>query len=476
MDCIVFRSRTTFFGACLLLCSLFTTGNAAADTVEKISKANKAPIDEVWVGTTLAYEAISVGPIIYLAYYNAERKLTVTRIDTKTGEVRKKPLDNIFLGWDSHNNIVLSYDKDGYLHVSGNMHDSPLVYARTMRPNDFDSLVLVNKMVGEDETSTTYPRFMTFPDGGLGYSYRSGQSGNGVELINKFENGHWVRLLSQPLFAPNPGGEPVNAYHTGYIAGPDGYYHIAWVWRKRKGPEFHFNVNYARSKDLKHWEDSQGNKIELPITPSHSEVVDAIPVQSGLLNNIKLGFDLKGSPVISYLKYDKDGNSQLYHAHLEGKKWQIIQTTDWKYRWTFGNGGLLQRKISFSGVAAKEGQLFENVIHVNHGSKTYYYDPGTMKKIWEQSRTLERSVSQTSQSLAPSAKEKAASLFRQMTSRIHPKDRDSFKGYIQWKSLGTENYGRPRTCESIRQKDGCSMTSTLYLVRSMNGRPPREGN
>lgn len=459
MQCKGTLFRIALIGTCsLLLLACFRPIETFAHAAGKVPKTVNIEVDKVWGGTGLPYEGVSVGPIVYLAYFNAERELTVSRIDTQTGEVRKKHLANVFKGWDGHNYVTLSYDKDGFLHVSGNMHDSPLVYARTLRPGDFDSLTLVNNMVGQDETATTYPRFLTFPDGSLGFSFRSGHSGGGIELINKFVNRHWVRILSHPLFAPDPSGEEVNAYHTGYILGPDAYFHVAWVWRKKSGADFNFNVNYARSKDLIHWEDSQGNQIDLPITPSRAEVVDAIPVKSGLLNNIKLGFDLKGSPVISYLKYDKSGNSQLYHARLEGDTWKIVQASNWKYHWSIDSGGTLVKKISFSGVRAEQGKLHEDVYHIVDGSSIYIYDPATMKKT---------DALPPSRNTAAAMREISPPPFKLMTHKIQPVNQNSFKGYIEWNSLGVDNNDRPRTCESIHQQEGCSMASTLYLIGSL---------
>ena len=440
----------------LLLASLGPVA-ALADTALEPSNNVRVSVDNVWVGTGVPYEGISVGPIVYLAYYNAVRELTVARIDTRTGKVQKKPLNNKFKGWDAHNYITLAYDKDGFLHVSGNMHDAPLIYARTTRPDDFDSLTLVNKMIGKDETSVTYPRFFKFPDGSLGFSFRSGHSGDGDEFINKFENGQWIRLLSKPLFAPDSVGAPANAYHTDYTSGPDGYFHVAWVWRHKSGADFNFNVNYARSRDLKNWEDSQGRKLALPITPSSSEIVDAIPIKGGLLNNIRLAFDANGAPVISYLKYDKDGNSQLYHARHEDKGWKIVQATNWKYRWAFDYGGTLVKKISFSGVRVERGKLLEDVIHVTDGSHIFVYDPVTLKRI---------DVLPPAKSAIPLIGEEPLPPFKRMAIKIRPVSQDSFKGYIKWNSLGVDNNDRPRNCESIRQLEGCSMTSALYLVGS----------
>lgn len=105
-------------------------------------------IDAVWAGTGIVYDAVSVGPIVYIAYYNAQRRFTVARVDTETRTVANKTLDSRFEGWDAHNYVTLAYDRAGFLHVSGNMHTSPLVYARTLQPDGFDSLTQTQRMVG----------------------------------------------------------------------------------------------------------------------------------------------------------------------------------------------------------------------------------------------------------------------------------------------------------------------------------------
>ena len=43
------------------------------------------------------------------------------------------------VAWDSHNYITMTADRDGYLHLSGNMHVAPLVYFGTAKPYDIHS-------------------------------------------------------------------------------------------------------------------------------------------------------------------------------------------------------------------------------------------------------------------------------------------------------------------------------------------------
>jgi len=421
-----------------------------------LSSLQSLPVDEVWAGTGITYDSISVGPIVYVAYYDAERRFSVARVDTLTHSVVKKTLDSVFAGWDAHNSVVLAYDHNGYLHVSGNMHAVPLVYARTTHINDFNSLTQTNQMVGSEESLVTYPDFFFLSNGDLLFSYRFGKSGNGAEFINRFNGGRWSRLLSQPLFAPTSEPDPVNAYHTPYTLGPDGCYHVAWVWRKQGGAQKNFNVGYARSKDFIHWQDSQGRTLTLPITPANAEVVDAIPPQGGLFNNTHLGFDAEGKPVISYLKYDNEGDSQLYHARPRQGGWQIKQATDWKYRWNFSGGGTLVSEISFSGVRSEGNLLVEDVTHKQYGRIRFELDPVALSA--RSVPTHAAKVPNGDKSVTPSGP------YAVRSRDIRPMSEGSVHGQIRWQTLPSDNNDKPRSCESVGLPSGCKLTSRLEIV------------
>lgn len=414
------------------------------------------PVDMVWGGTGVAYDAIAVGNVVYVAYYDDERRLCVTRIDTRTGERTKKTLDSRFKGWDAHNNVTLEVDRDGILHVAANMHVVPLVYGRTRSRDDFDSLTLLNKMVGQDEQRVTYPRFFKLPSGELGFSYRSGSSGDGVEIINRFDGERWHRVLDKPLFGSDPGGMTVNAYHSGYIKGPDGLFHVAWVWRDKPAVETNFNVNYARSKDLLHWTTSNGKPLDLPMTPATVEVVDPVPMRSGLFNNIRVGFTVYGAPIISYLKYDGTGNSQLFHARPTATgRWKIVQATNWDYRWDFRGGGTLTSEISFSGVRSEAGRLVEDVVHRKYGKLRFEVQAGTLAA---------NPVPMPTAKVQPLGRSVPVEAPYRINSRAaRPIGPRSIDAVVRWQSFGSENNDRPRSCASSGLPEGCAMTSTMEL-------------
>jgi hypothetical protein len=300
-------------------------------------------------------------------------------IDSKDWTFHKLPS---FLKWDSHNYIEMAIDSEGLIHISGNMHVAPLVYFRSEKPFDITSLKEINRMTGEEETRCTYPKFFKGPKGELVFNYRDGSSGKGNQIYNIYDPGTqtWKRLLDTPL---TDGEGQMNAYCNGPVLGPDGWYHMTWVWRDTIMCETNHDLSYARSKDLIHWETVDGTPITLPIrlgTPG--VIVDPVKVREGMLNgNGKIGFDSQRRLVLAYHKFDANGNTQLFNARFEDGKWNIVQTSDWNYRWWFEGGGSINNDIGISAVSFKDGQLRQRFSHKTKGSKTFVLDETTLKPV-----------------------------------------------------------------------------------------------
>jgi hypothetical protein len=121
-----------------------------------------------------------------------------------------------------------------------------------------------------------------------------------------------------------------SAYYVGPDRGPDGYFHVIWVWRETPSAATNNTLSYARSPDLLHWEDSNGNPIVLPITRARGEVVDPVPEFGGMLNGqTRLGFDAANAPMIAYYRNDTNGDTQIMLARKVGSEWRIQQVSDW---------------------------------------------------------------------------------------------------------------------------------------------------
>jgi len=311
----------------------------------------KIVIDRTWSAVRVGFCLLTHGDRQYVAYYNAGRRMVVgmrklsekeftKAILPSSSETYRRGKGSTIQGWDSHNYITMAVDEEGCIHLSGNMHVDPLVYFRSQKPADITTMKQVVAMVGKDERRCTYPKFMRAPNGKLLFHYRDGASGNGVEIYNAYDakTRSWRRFLNRPLIS---GLGKRNAYQNGPRLGPDGRYHLLWVWRETPDAATNHDLSYARSRDLIHWENAAGKPLELPITiQSKGTVVDPVPVKGGIINGChKFSFDSKSRVVVTYHKHDKAGNTQAFAARFENGNWLIRQISNWEHRHIFRGGG-----------------------------------------------------------------------------------------------------------------------------------------
>jgi hypothetical protein len=242
-------------------------------------------------------------------------------------------------------------------------------------------LTQFSSMVGSNEASVTYPEFFSGPSGNLIFIYRDGGSGNGNHIFDSYSGGTWTRLLGTPL---TDGQGARNAYPVGPIQGPDGYFHLVWVWRDSPDAATNHDISYVRSQNLTAWQAANGSSVTLPITLSTPNViVDPVPVNGGMINNnTKVGFDAQMRPIVGYHKLDANNYTQLYNARFEGGRWLAYKTTDWTYRWNFGGQGTLVFAIELEGVRVRaDGALVQDYYHVQYGRGTLRLDPTTLHVV-----------------------------------------------------------------------------------------------
>lgn len=311
----------------LVMCS---TAAVTAQTFDKSSCFEVEAIDRVWSGHRVAFDYVGKGDRQIVAYYDASRQMSVAYKPYPTGNWIYQKLDS-YLGWDSHNSVVIGLDEEGYIHIVGNLHVNPIVYYKSENPYDVRSLKRVDFMADkETESRMTYPEFFNGADGKLYFKYRNGRSGSGNEIYNAFntQSGKWVRLHDTPLV---DGEGERNGYFWGPVLGPDGYFHLSWVWRETPVAASNHDLSYAKSKNLVDWQKSDGTPISLPMKLDNAEFAVPLPQHSGILNgHTPIGFDAKGRPIISYQAYDDKGDSQLFIArNIEGQ-WSSQQISNWE--------------------------------------------------------------------------------------------------------------------------------------------------
>jgi hypothetical protein len=345
------------------------------------------PVASVWAGHPVNFALLTHPPHQYVCYYDADRRMTVAGRLLTEDRWTIQPLPSV-TNWDLHRYLTMAVDRDGFLHVTGNMHNIPLNYYRMTKKGDVTSLVK-EPMTGADEERVTYPRFFKDKEGNLLFMHRDGGSGNGRRFVNIYDtqNKDWSRYLDTPLLDGT--GASMNAYPKPLLEGPDGWYHLMWVWRDTGRAATCHDLSYAKSRDLKNWFTAGGEKLTLPITPDHTSVVlDPAPSHGGLINmGLKMSFDDQGRIVISYHKYDQappaKGNSQLFNARWETDHWNIVQTSHWKnYRWEFDVIGSIPNEVQAGGITVRDdGMLEQTYQHATFGKGTWTLSPESLAVV-----------------------------------------------------------------------------------------------
>ena len=352
-------------------------------------------LDKVWSGHPVSFAFLTERGHQFVAYYDAERRITVAgrRLD-QAGWTRFQPAgvpvpgrgrDSNVTNWDSHNYLTLALDRDGFRHLSGNMHNDPLVYYRSSRALDVSSLERIDRMTGRRENNATYPVFFKNAAGDLLFRYRDGGSGNGSDIYNRYDpvSRSWANLLSTPLL---DGEGERNAYAINPVLGPDGRFHLIWMWRETPDCSTNHTLSYARSRDLLRWEKSDGTLIPLPITLAKGEVVDSAPVKGGLINmTFNLGFDHDRRPVVVYHRYDEAGRSQAYAARptAEAAIWKSTQISDWDFRWDFSGGGSIAAEVTLGAATLQPDRSLFVDFSTTHapGSGRWRLDPVSLRPL-----------------------------------------------------------------------------------------------
>lgn len=413
--------------------------SAACAVASELVVAESLEIAKVPAEFPVGFDLLTSTDRQYVAYYDADRHMTVAARSLNSSEwvYHKLPSQIIC---DSHNYVTIALDSAGHLHVSGNMHCVPLVYFRTHKAGDITSLKPAN-MTGQLEDRVTYPQFFKDQEGRLIFSYRHGGSGNGINLYNRYDaqTQTWSRLLETPLF---DGENKRNAYPAGPTHGPDGWFHMRWVWRDTPDCATNQHLSYARSRDLIHWESAFGEKIDLPIRFNHTTlIVDPIPPGGGIINGgHRMEFDSDKKPVLVYHKSDADGNMQLYAARPQNGKWLLSALTKWQHAVSFsGNGSMPFIGIRIGSFVKSEPDRFSvSYKHKDYGSGWISFDAKTL--------SLSDKPAPTTTQL-PRALRKTESDFPNMEiQRANDSGTCSTPGvryFLQWETL-SPNHDRPR--------------------------------
>lgn len=280
---------------------------------------------------------VTQGDTQYISFYDAEGYLTLGKrqLGTKQWTLARSSYKGHVA--DAHNVISMTVDGEGYLHVSFDHHGHPLRYCRSVAPYSLE-LGALEPMTGVDEGNVTYPEFYTLKGGDLLFAYRSGASGRGNLVLNRYDvaQRQWKRVQDVLI----SGEDQRNAYWQLYVDA-QGTIHLSWVWRETWMVETNHDLCYARSRDNgETWERTDGTRYSLPIVQSNAEYACHIPQNSELINQTSMSTDAEGHPYIA--TYWRDSNSEVPQYRLvwhDGKQWHRQQVGQRTQPFSLKGGG-----------------------------------------------------------------------------------------------------------------------------------------
>ncbi len=310
---------------------------------------------------------VTYGNEQYIGYYDSDGALVVGKRKLNSTQWTLKR--SLYKGnvKDAHNVISLMVDGEGYLHVAFDHHGHPLNYCRGIAPG---SLELGDKlpMTGVDEAHVTYPEFYPLASGDLLFVYRSGSSGRGNLVMNRYsvKLQRWNRV--QDVLIDGEGQR--NAYWQ-ICVDEQGTIHLSWVWRESWLVETNHDLCYARSSDNgKTWYKTNGEKYVLPITASNAEYACRIPQNSELINQTSMSTDAKGNPYIATYWRSVDSKVPQYRlVWFDGNVWNNRQVSERKTSFSLKGGGTKMIPMARPRVVVDNNDVFYLFRDEERGSK-----------------------------------------------------------------------------------------------------------
>lgn len=223
----------------------------------------------------------------YATYYNSNRYVCVARRQLPSGTWQIAVLtDYVLTDSDAHDNPVIGISpSDGYIHLSFDMHghngasnpEGDLRYRKTNQdvlsnPGSITwsaslfGAVTKQLISGIDVVRSTYPRFITKPDGNMLLTFRVGQSGNGNDILYEY-NGTTQLWTSLGFYNDNTGiyaplsSDHRNAYPDRIMYDSNGRLQATFTWREEDGGVNH-DIMYIYSDDHgRTWKNNSGTLV-----------------------------------------------------------------------------------------------------------------------------------------------------------------------------------------------------------------------
>lgn len=286
----------------------------------------------------------------YAVYWSANRHVAVARRALPAGQWQSFELrDYTFQTNNAHYDISLGISpRDGTLHLSFYQWSSVFNYRKSVPgvvtnpqsvnwgPQLFNANQ--NGLLGPTMGPTTYPRFVTQPDGKLLFLLRHGSSGSGDSFLYEYDGntGQWTGLGK---FVDGLATD-INAYFNGIHYDANGRLHATWVWRGTPDATTNFDLHYVYSDDDgRTWYDNSGRYVATtgssPINQyTPGTVVWQIGQNRGLINQEAQAVDAEGrvSMLMSHMADGEPSSTDFAANRLKARVFHYMRDLSGQWR------------------------------------------------------------------------------------------------------------------------------------------------
>lgn len=295
-----------------------TTPVLARTTSKTVTSSNGWWASAINVSNGATSNIATCGGKQYVAYAAASLAFRIASIDIATGTVTTvNPGLPIWSTSDQHNSASIQCDKNGYVHLTYDMHVTPLIYYRSTAANDVTAFSGPYSMLGgTPETSVTFGMFFKHPTSGeIYYTFHYGSPYGGDQYFYHYNttSSTWeaaAGLDAMGLFI-RADGVFVNSLPR-WSSGV-----LWWSWIPAT---FCDPVNCANEQHLAGWNGTSFIKVggaaqSMPITTGNNAaafLMDASPIAGvSVLNGFSI--DSNGTFFLPY-KFPTGAITQMYVA------------------------------------------------------------------------------------------------------------------------------------------------------------------
>lgn len=286
---------------------------------------------------------------------------------------------------DAHMNYSIMVTKNGFIIISGNMHNHPCKAVISTNANDINSWSSIDYTGGHSQV--TYPTFVQNSLKETFAIWRNGGSSSGEIFIAKFNDNTNVFGTRTKIISDTG----VGAYKNKVIIDNNDRFHISWCFRNESASgETTSGIWYMYSDNGVSWKKSDETEIALPANRTNTERIYEAIEGSGIINQNSSCVDNDGVYHTVFWQRDNNGRTQIIHTWLYDGVWSSERLTHLIHNEDLSAGSLTGRLLRpqiayFSQI--KKTLAFFNTWENDSKNKITFVDVET-KEIFRHNLTI----------------------------------------------------------------------------------------